>query len=325
LTENGASYVRDMEIGTGLTRLQLQNALRDLADKGLASCDNYQAFLMVLQSHSRKTKYHSPGTQKSRPHSRSKGSRNVPRSRIRKLAYTKSRAGEGRWFLATSFAVMGKPLDDAQRAVAQARLLLQRYGILVKEFYRREHGLLPWYTIFQCLKRLEWQGEIRRGYFVEGLSGVQFALPEALELLENIHQQQFTPADMPVILSCMDPALPYGGTVDWNMSGADGNPVKIVRLAGNYLAFVDGSPVLYAESFFNRLTHTAKLSQNDFIDIAATFSDWLKLPAQLRSQNRIEIAQINNYPATDSAFSKQLERMGYTREGQVLTLWPSAL
>ena len=160
---------------------------------------------------------------------------------------------------------------------------------------------------------------------MEGLSGVQFALPEALELLEKIHQQQFTPADMPVVLSCMDPALPYGGTVDWNMSGADGNPVKIVRLAGNYLAFVDGSPVLYAENFFNRLIHTAKLSQNDFTDIVATFSDWLKLPAHLRPQNRTEIAQINNYPATDSAFSGQLERMGYTREGRVLTLWPSAL
>ena len=46
LTENGASYVRDIELGTGLSHPQLQRALREMADHGLASCDDYKTFLM---------------------------------------------------------------------------------------------------------------------------------------------------------------------------------------------------------------------------------------------------------------------------------------
>ena len=196
---------------------------------------------------------------------------------------------------------------------------------MVKEFYRREHGLLSWHTIFQCLKRLEWQGEIRRGYFVAGLSGVQFALPEALELLERIHQQQFTPADAPVVLNCMDPALPYGGTVDWNMTKADGSSPKIARVPGNYLAFLKGQPTLYAEKFFNRLTDNGNLAEKDFTCIAELFSDWLKLPPPLRPQNRIEITEINDHPAAKAKYSQPLIDLGYAREGKGLTLWPSAV
>ena len=323
LSENGASYVRDMEMGTGQSHMQLQTALRELADQGLVSCENYQAFLAVLQS-----EYHKKSTHRRienpRLPSRYKGPR-ASLSAIRKMVQEQSRTRDGRWFLATAFAVMGKPLDTPQRAMAQARLLLQRYGILVKEFYRREHGLLSWYSIFQCLKRLEWQGEIRRGYFVEGLSGVQFALPEALELLERIHQRQFPSEDVPVVLNCMDPALPYGGTVDWKMTDAEGSSLKIVRLPGNYLALADGLPVLYAENFFRRLTDTGNLSRNDFINIAGLFSNWLKLPPKLRPQNRIEIAEINNRTVAEAKYSAQLIRMGYAREGEVLTLWPSAV
>ena len=47
-------------------------------------------------------------------------------------------------------------MDDQKRAELQTRLLLHRCGIFVKEWYRRERGLLPWYQIFQILKRLEW-------------------------------------------------------------------------------------------------------------------------------------------------------------------------
>ena len=52
----------------------------------------------------------------------------------------RNRIKEARWFLTTSLAVAGKPADDEERAYYQARLLLHRYGILVKEWYRREHG-----------------------------------------------------------------------------------------------------------------------------------------------------------------------------------------
>jgi ATP-dependent Lhr-like helicase len=231
------------------------------------------------------------------------------------------RTRDSRWFLTTAFAVMGKPLVASEQALAQARLLLQRYGILVKEFYRREHGLLPWHTIFQCLKRLEWQGEIRRGYFVEGLSGIQFALPDALDLLEKIHNAKLSSGDQPVLLSSLDPALPYGGTIDWQLADRTGKPLKINRSPANHLVFLDGRPVLYAENFAQRLSTGAELADKDFAIIAGRFADWLKLPPLLRPKNRIEIRQIDRQGAADGKFVKQFLELGFEKDGDDLILW----
>ncbi|UCH21222.1 MAG: hypothetical protein JSU83_22415 [Deltaproteobacteria bacterium] len=325
LIENGASYVRDIEMGTGLSFLQLQAALGELADKGLVSCENYETFLMVLQSAYNKGPANTRMVKKTRQHLLKKVPQRAMGSAIRKMVQEQTRIRDGRWFLTTSFAVMGKLLSTPERTVAQARLLLQRYGILVKEFYRREFGLLPWYTIFQCLKRLEWQGEIRRGYFVEGLSGVQFALPEALDLLEKIHNEQLSTGDQPVLLSSLDPALPYGGMVDWELTDTTGDPLKIIRSPSNHLAFLDGRPVLYAENFFQRLSSIADMQDNDFAITARLFGDWLKLPSLLRPKNRIEISQIDHQGAATHKLVKQFLKLGYEKEGDRLTLWPSAV
>ena len=72
----------------------------------------------------------------------------------------RSRIQDGRWFLTTSFAILGKPIEENQRIERQARLLLQRYGILVKEWYRREQGLLAWYNLFQVLKPFSFSGSV---------------------------------------------------------------------------------------------------------------------------------------------------------------------
>ncbi len=325
LKENGASYVRDIEMGTRLSHPRLQAALGQLADKGLASCESYEPFLMVLQSANTTGSTDTRMLKKSRQPSLNRGSRRTSGSAIRKMVQAQSRIRDGRWFLTTSFAVMGKPLGAPERAVAQARLLLQRYGILVKEFYRREQGLLPWYSIFQCLKRLEWQGEIRRGYFVKGLSGVQFALPEALDLLEKIHNEPLAAGDQPVLLSSLDPALPYGGTVDWEVVDRAGTSLKIIRSPANHLAFLDGRPVLYAENFVQRLSTIADLPDNDFAIIARLFGDWLKLPPLLRPRNRLEISQIDDQGAATGKFANALMKLGYEKEGDRLILWPSAV
>jgi ATP-dependent Lhr-like helicase len=325
LNENGASYVRDVEMGTGLSQLQLQHALRELADQGLASCENYRSLLIVLQSAAAADPIQTQRTAKDAFSGRPKHPTPLRRGAVRKMVQTQTRMKTGRWFLTTSFAIMGKILTESERATAQARLLLQRYGVLVKEFYRRENGLLPWYRIFQSLKRLEWQGEIRRGYFVEGLSGVQFALPEALELLEKIHHKRIETDHHPLMISSMDPALPYGGTVEWNMTGAAGRPLKILRSPANHLVFVDDKSVLYAENWFHKLSCTADMSKDDFATIVPSFSSWLKMPVDWRPQKRIKIGWINDHPAINSQFAEQLIQLGYEKEGDDLFLWPSAI
>ncbi|UCF94251.1 MAG: hypothetical protein JSW39_08855, partial [Desulfobacterales bacterium] len=323
LQENGASYLRDIEMGTGLSHLDVQQALQELAELSLVSCENYASFLLVLQSPLKgfsdlpvRVENYPTGGQ-ARRHPR------PGRSAIRQAVQERFRLRDSRWFLTTSFAVMGHRLNKSERAVRQARLLLQRHGILVKEWFRREQGLLPWHPIFRELKRLEWQGEIRRGYFVAGLSGVQFALPEAVELLENLHRSPSSADHGPILLSTLDPALPYGGMVDWGLTDAEGNPLKVARSPSNHLALVDGHPALYGENFFSRLFIPADLPGETLISIAELVKNWLKLPSQLKPKDRLVIQQINGQAAVASQYTRHLIQAGFEKDVDVLVLWPS--
>jgi ATP-dependent Lhr-like helicase len=328
LKENGASYGMDLQWATGLSSAALNRALQQLADRGLVGCENYQSFITIVQSPttSRKT---NPGlllpTDSIRHPVPGKHRRQTKKSDIRKMIQDRSRIKDGRWFLTTSLAITGKPVEYQKRAELQARLLLQRYGILVKEWYRREHGLLPWHQIFQMLKRLEWQGEIRRGYFVAGLSGLQFALPEALELLEKITCRLDCPKTRPILISSLDPALPFGGGIDWGVVDSDGRPQKIIRSASNHLVVADGRVILVCERYFQRLFVLDDLHRHTWGKLARIFRGYLKMPNPIKPENRIEIQQINNQPAAASPYAGPLLIAGFEKDDAKLVLWPSSI
>src|SRR5262249_7678981 len=68
-------------------------------------------------------------------------------------------------------------------------------------------------AVYDVLKALEDSGRIRRGYFVAGVGGAQFALPAALDLLRSLRDRPEA-ADA-VLLAATDPANPYGVTLNW--------------------------------------------------------------------------------------------------------------
>ncbi len=325
LKENGASLVRDIITGAGLSALETRDALAVLAKSGLASCEQYGIFLSVIQSETAPSKIVEeenwlPGPL---PAWTQRGRRTRPE--IRAQVSEQIQLSDSRWFLIPSFAVMGKEISDDERAERQARLLLTRYGILVKEWYRREQGLLPWHQLFQVLKRLEWQGEVRRGYFIAGLSGVQFALPAAVELLEKVQSETASPSQQALLVSTADPALPFGGAVDWDLTDVKDNKIQVTRGSSNHLIFIHGQPVLYSENFGGRLwrlTHIPEASLDSCIQI---FKSWLQLPASLRPRRRIEISQINEQPASDCKLAEAFVRTGFERDGEKLVLWPSGV
>jgi ATP-dependent Lhr-like helicase len=324
LEQNGASYLRDIELGTALSRPQLQRALQILADCRLVSCENYAAFLTIVQTPVRQTVAKSPSGQSDGLSDARKLRQGPRRSALRKTVQQRFRLKDGRWFLTQSFASMGPELDEPNRATRQARLLLQRHGILVKEWYRREQGLLPWHKIFQALKRLEWQGEIHRGYFVDGLSGVQFAAPAALELLEKLHHEDSPATTDMMMLSTMDPALPFGAAA-WQLTNDRGKPLKIVRSASNYLICENGDLLLYGENNFERIVALKELSAAQYEKFAKLLHNLLKSPQPLRSKHRLDISRINNLPAAGSLFAEYFIKAGYEKDGERLVLWPSRI
>ena len=328
LKEHGASYARDIQWATDLSNLALNRGLQELADKSLIGCEAYQTFMLIYQSQANAEDSTSENylLTKGKQHLKMQYRRHrTKKSNLRKSIRDTSKIKDARWFLTNSLVIMGRPMDIHERAQNQARLLLQRYGILVKEWYRREHGLLPWYQIFQVLKRLEWQGEIRRGYFVSGLSGVQFALPEALELLQSKIRPTASPQSDPILLNTKDPALPYGGGIDWGLTDTNGYPLKVKRSASNHLIFMDGIAIIYCERYFQHLTILQSFPQNTWESLSRIFKNYLKLTRPLKRVNRIDIHVINGHPAATGSFSDQLVKSGFEKDAGHLILWPSAV
>jgi len=304
LRENGASYFQDIEDGTNLSPANLKKVLQQTVQKGLVTTDNYDSFLTIINSSQKQ---------------RSRSIRHSVKQSVQNQLLLKS----GRWFLTSSFAVRGKKIHTTEQLERQALLLLKRNGILVKEFYRRESGFLPWYQIFQVLKRLEWQGEIRRGYFIDGLSGIQYALPEAVELLLSLPDKEVD--DNPHILSTIDPLFPFGGNIDWAIDHENGKKLEIRKISGNHLIFVDEKPAIYAENYARRLWTLRSLEKGKMEKVIFSLKNWMRLSDNIRPVKKIEIETINEEPAVDSVFSDLFYKAGFEREGNSIVLWPSGV
>ena len=143
-------------------------------------------------------------------------------------------ATQGRWSLASRLFT-GEP---DRRALAE--LLLERQGIVTRDGVRGE-GIAGGYgAVYGELKALETVGVCRRGYFVEGLGGAQFALPGAVERLRELRAQEEPDA---LVLAAADPAQPYGTVLPWpKRSGA-----RAARVAGAQVVLIGGEAALYVE------------------------------------------------------------------------------
>ena len=155
-------------------------------------------------------------------------------SRARSAAIT---ATQGRWSLAAGLFAGGEP---DRRALAE--LLLERQGIVTRDSVRGE-GIAGGYSaVYSELRALETLGTCRRGYFVEGLGGAQFALGGAVERLRELRPREGEKAE-PLVLAAADPAQPYGAALPWpKRAGA-----RAARVAGAHVVLLGGEPALFVE------------------------------------------------------------------------------
>ena len=124
-----------------------------------------------------------------------------------------------------------KPDPDTIEHVA--RTLLRRYGVVAWRLLEREAGWLPpWRELLRVYHRLEARGEIRGGRFIAGLSGEQFALPEAIAAMRQVRKRASDGAL--IAISALDP-LNLVGTL---LPGS-----KVPRQLGARIAWRDGLPL----------------------------------------------------------------------------------
>ncbi len=147
---------------------------------------------------------------------------------------------QGRWSLTEGlFRAAAEP---GARRRTLAELLLERYGIVTREQVLAE-GIPGGFSIlYDALGQLETLGVCRRGYFIEGLGGAQFALPGAVERLRSQRADEQAP---PLVLAATDPAQPYGAALPWPKR--DDETRRPQRVAGAYVVLAGAEPVLYVE------------------------------------------------------------------------------
>jgi ATP-dependent helicase Lhr and Lhr-like helicase len=218
LARRGASFFAELftAAGGGLTQPVL-DALWDLVWSGEVTNDTPAALRAFL-----------------RPPHRAAARRRGATFRSRRLAPP---SAAGRWSLLAS-ARPGHAPRPTERAKALCEQLLTRHGVLTRQAVLAEAVGGGFATLYPVLKALEETGRVRRGYFVAGLGGSQFALPGALDRLRAVRGSPAADGEADgVVLAATDPANPYGAALPWTPGLAG----KAMRAAGAHVVLVDGA------------------------------------------------------------------------------------
>jgi ATP-dependent Lhr-like helicase len=153
---------------------------------------------------------------------------------------------QGRWSLTSSMfgSAHDDPTQAGERRRVLAELLLERYGIVTREQVLAEGIKGGFATLYDTFSKLETLGMCRRGYFIEGMGGAQFALPGAVERLRAKPAGE-SERTLARVIAAADPAQPFGGALPWPRR--DGQERRPARVAGAYVVSVADRPVLYVE------------------------------------------------------------------------------
>ena len=196
LTARGASFGHELIGACGLTNDEYRTAIAELVAAGLVTSDGFAGLRAVIGS------------------------------------ATARLEAAGRWAAVTAGETTSR--DGAIETFAWT--LLNRYGVVFRRLLTREPLSVPWRDLLRVYRLLEARGEIRGGRFVSGMSGEQFALPDAVERLREIRRSP--PSDRLVAISAADPL---------NLTGIVTPGDRIRTATGNRIVYRNGLPVAAME------------------------------------------------------------------------------
>jgi len=219
LERRGASFFGELVSGSGLLATQVEQALAELAALGAVTSDGFAGLRALITPEAKRPP--------------------IAATRRRHRGAPVGIESAGRWSLLRPGAShAGGAADDHAAAVEHvARTMLLRYGVVFRKLLAREPFAAPWRELLRVFWRLEARGEIRGGRFVSGVSGEQFALPEAVGKLRAVRRREKT-GEL-VAISAADPL---------NLTGVLTPEERVSALAGNRIVFEDGRVVAVREA-----------------------------------------------------------------------------
>ena len=285
----GASFAQDLARATGLGMPDTLAALWEMFWSGLVTPDSFSATVA--------------GTAPPRgPGAGLLGRRRRRRGQARGVM--PQLPVVGRW----SALAEEEPLSPEERQEARAQLLLSRYGVVARELAQGD-----WSALRHTLLRMEYGGEVVRGYFVEGLSGEQYALADALQSLDAPSRR----AEPHVLVNMVDPANLWGRV--FALTRADATRAAATRIPQSWLVMRAGRPVLLAEAHGRDLTPLAGWEAVDLPGAVRALQSLAERPLTQRPVRRLEVLTWAGRPVRAGEAFDALVDAGFTVDGPRLT------
>ncbi len=199
LQSHGASFAHELKAACELSDDACREALAELVAAGLVASDGFAGVRSIV-------------------------SQSAPRRGGADTA--------GRWSIVRRDSTASR--EDAVHALAWT--LLARYGVVFRRVLARESSGVPWRDLTRVYRTLEARGEIRGGRFVSGMSGEQFALPDAVDRLRELRRSG--PDGTLMTVSAADPL---------NLTGIITGAERLRTAAGNRIVYRNGVPVAALE------------------------------------------------------------------------------
>jgi ATP-dependent Lhr-like helicase len=224
LTRKGALFFGELVKETALLPSRVEQALGELSAQGWVTSDSFEGLRALLMPQDKRVSF-------------------TDAERRRRHKTVTSVEFAGRWSLLrvrqSSLSLTDETAIPIRELAIEtfARALLRRYGVVFRRLLERESLKVSWFELGRIYRRLEARGEIRGGYFVSGVSGEQFALPEAIGLLRSIRKT--APKGESIAISGADPL---------NLAGILIPGPRIACVTANRLLLRDGVPVAALEA-----------------------------------------------------------------------------
>lgn len=280
LTQRGASFVVELQRAAGEVRLaELETALWDLAWAGLITNDTF----LPLRAQGEGAR--------ARPGQRSAG---------------------GRWSLVVD--LLGPVRTLTERALARATMLVERHGIVSRDVLSTEAIVGGFSSLSRVFRELEEAGKVRRGYFIEGTGGSQYAAPGAIDRLRAARHPA---SDEACLLAANDPAQPFGAVLPWPHREGERGGAR--RTAGAHVVLVDGTPILFIERGGKRWITFPGADDAHAFDVAARALDRV---ARGRRGGALRVETIDGEPVRDSRFAEALRAADFRSDLRGLVLEP---
>ena len=219
LNRGGALFFGEIVKQTALLPSRVEHALAELTAQGSVTADSFEGLRALLIPEEKRQPF-------------------APSERRRRHRAATSVEFAGRWSVLRASDPNAQN-DRDQSLEVYARVLLRRYGVIFRRMIERESFAVSWLELLRVYRRLEARGEIRGGYFVSGVSGEQFALPEAIGLLRSVRRKSVSEVEKAVT----NQLIAISGADPLNLAGILAPGPRIAAITAHRILLRDGAPV----------------------------------------------------------------------------------